>query len=317
MASGTIRIVVLTAMITCASAAVVVSGFQGRGQPQGPKIAKIEKVRDNLYLISEPTSGGNTSAFVTDNGVVLIDTKYAGWGQEILDKVKTVTDKPVTTIINSHTHGDHTGSNTFFPATVEFIAQENTRNNMAKETCTPIGNCQAFQGENAKYLPKKTFKDRMTIGSGKDRIEFYYFGRGHTSGDAIIVFPALHVAHFADLFARKAVPNVMIFDGGSAVSLPQTLRKAATEIKDVDTVITGHSTVMTWKDLQEFTDFQHEFLMAVQDGMKAGKKVDETAAEIARTFAAKYKDYTIADAKTKENVGLIYDELHLNGHYVK
>jgi DNA-binding beta-propeller fold protein YncE len=122
-----------------------------------------------------------------DNGVVLIDTKYAGWGQEILDKVKTVTDKPVTTIINSHTHGDHTGSNTFFPATVEFIAQENTRNN-----------------------------------------------------------------------------------------------------KDVDTVITGHSTVMTWKDLQEFADFQHQFLMTAQDGMKAGKKVDETAAEIARTFAAKY-----------------------------
>jgi glyoxylase-like metal-dependent hydrolase (beta-lactamase superfamily II) len=148
-------------------------------------------------------------------------------------------------------------------------------------------------------------------------MDFYYFGRGHTNGDAIIVFPALHVAHFADLFARKAVPNVMQFDGGSAVSLPQTLAKAVAGIKDVDTVITGHSTVMTWKDLQEFATFQHEFLMDVQTAMKSGKKVDETAAEMAKALTAKYKDYTIADAKTKENVGLIYDELHLSGHYVQ
>jgi cyclase len=307
--------IVLCAVIVGASASVVVNGFQGRGQ-QGPKVAKIEKVRDNLYLISEPASGGNTSVFVTDTGVVLIDTKNAGWGQEILDKVKTVTDKPVTTIINTHTHADHTGNNTFFPATVEFIVQENTRNNMAKETCTPLGNCQSFQGENAKYLPKKTFKDKMSIGAGKDRMDLYYFGRGHTNGDAIIVFPALRVAHFADLFARKAVPNVMPLDGGSAVMLPQTLEKAIGGIKDVDTVITGHSTVMTWKELQEFAAFQREFLMDVQAGMKVGKKADETAAEMAKALAAKYKDYTIADAKTKENVGLIYDELHLSGHYV-
>src|SRR5262249_19541109 len=150
-----------------------------------------EQIKDNLYMIAEPTSGGNTVVFVTDAGVVLIDTKNAGWGEEILRNVKSVTNKPITTIINSHTHADHTGSNTYFPATVEFIAQENTRNNMAKETCTNLGNCQSFKGENAKYLPKKTFKDRMTIGTGKDRIEFYYFGPGHTNGDAITVFPAV------------------------------------------------------------------------------------------------------------------------------
>src|SRR3954462_15298178 len=134
---------------------------QGALSPAALEATKIEKVKDNLYIItgSNPTnraafSGGNTAVFITDTGVVLVDTKLAGWGQVILDKVKTVTDKPVTTIINSHTHGDHTGSNSFFNPTVDIVAHENTKSNMEK--------MDAFKGENAKFLPKRTFKDKLT-----------------------------------------------------------------------------------------------------------------------------------------------------------
>ena len=67
----------------------------------------------------------------------------------------------MTTIINTHTHGDHTGSNAMFPATVEIVAHENTKANMEK--------MDAFKGDNAKFLPKKTYKDKMSLGSGKDR----------------------------------------------------------------------------------------------------------------------------------------------------
>ncbi len=98
--------------------------------PAGPNVAQIEKVKDNLYMITG--GGGNTAAYIAANGVVLVDTKNPGWGQAILDKVKTVTNKPVTHIINTHTHGDHVGSNEFFPATVEIVAQANTATNMTK-----------------------------------------------------------------------------------------------------------------------------------------------------------------------------------------
>ena len=93
-------------------------------------VAQIEKVKDNLYVIKG--GGGNTAAFITADGVVVVDTKLAGWGQAILDKIKTVTHKPVTMIINTHTHGDHVGINVFFPATVEVVAHENTKANMEK-----------------------------------------------------------------------------------------------------------------------------------------------------------------------------------------
>ena len=68
----------------------------------GPKAIELQKLKDNLYLLTG--GGGNSVAFVTDLGVVLVDTKLPGWGQPILDKIKTVTNKPVTTIINTHAH---------------------------------------------------------------------------------------------------------------------------------------------------------------------------------------------------------------------
>src|SRR5712692_1205094 len=143
-------------------------------QPQGPRVIDIVKLKDNLYVLTSSTpgnpatfSGGNVAVFITDGGVTLVDTKLAGWGQAVLDKVKSVTGKPVTRIINTHTHGDHTGNDGFFGTTVEIVAHENTKTNMEK--------MDAFKGENAKFLPGKTFKDTMSLGSGKDTIDLYYF----------------------------------------------------------------------------------------------------------------------------------------------
>src|SRR6476619_1153132 len=94
-------------------------------QPTDPKVIDVEKLADNLFVLKG--GGGNTAAFVTATGVVVVDTKLPGWGQPLLDKIKTLTDKPVTTIINTHTHFDHVSGNVEFPATVEVITQENTK----------------------------------------------------------------------------------------------------------------------------------------------------------------------------------------------
>src|SRR5207244_13201114 len=143
-------------------------------------------VKDNLYMIIN--GGGNTAAFVTDKGVVIVDTKLPGMGPGIIEKVKSVTDKPITIVINTHTHGDHVGSNNAFTGNVEFVAQENCKASMQK--------MPAFQtDEGQRFLPSKTFKDKLSLLSGKDKIDLYYFGRGHTGGDAIVVFPALSTMH--------------------------------------------------------------------------------------------------------------------------
>ena len=188
-------------------------GGGGGQQAQGPLMT--QKVKDNLYMIVG--NGGNTAAFITDGGVVVVDTKNPGNGQAILDQIKTVTPKPVVMIINTHTHNDHVGSNEQFPATVDFVAQENTKANMEK--------MNNFKGDNAKFLPKKTFKDKLKLGNGKDEIDLFYFGPAHTSGDAWVVFPALRAMHAGDAFAGKSTPIIDGMNGGSAAEYGKTLRR--------------------------------------------------------------------------------------------
>jgi len=264
-------------------------------QTAQPQTAEIQKVKDNLYMITG--GGGNTAAFITTKGVVIVDTKLANWGQQIMDKIRSVTDKPVTTIINTHTHGDHTGSNEFFPTSVEIVAQENTKANMEK--------MPAFQGDKAKFLPAKTYKDRLTLLSGPDQIDLYYFGAGHTNGDTIVVFPALRLAHTGDLFAGPNAPLIDTNNGGSGVAYPETLKKAAAGIKNVETVIPGHSAVTTWDAFVEYGEFNQAFLAAVQQAVKDGKTADDAAAAL--TLPDKFKTYKMDRAKT--NVGVIYGEL--------
>ena len=267
---------------------------QGTTPPPPP--LTTEKVRDNLFVI-KGGGAGNTAVFVTAQGVVLVDTKLPGWGQRIMDQVRSVTDKPVTTNINTHTHGDHTGSNEFFPASVEVVAQENTKTNMEK--------MDAFKGEKAQFLPDKTYKDKLTLNSGDDRIDLYYFGAGHTNGDSIVVFPALRVAHAGDLFARKATPLIDVNNGGSGVAYPKTLKKASSKIKGVDQVITGHDLVLPWSALAEYGEFNLAFLNATKAAHKAGRSVEDAVASF--KMPDKFKDYTMSGLK--DNVAKIYAEL--------
>ena len=237
---------------------------------QGPRVVEVDKVKDNLYVLKG--GGGNTAVFVTASGVVVVDAKNPGWGQPILDKIKELTPKPVTTLINTHTHGDHVSGNVEFPATVEVITQDNTKANMEK--------MDIFKQNNSRGMPKRTFKDRLTIGKGADQIDLYHFGPGHTNGDAWVVFPALRTAHLGDLFATKGLPLVDGGNGGSVLNYPETLTKGHSGVKNVDTIINGHSnTTTTWADLKEFVDFNKDFLTWAQTALKSGKTPEAAAAE--------------------------------------
>jgi cyclase len=242
-------------------------------------------------------TGGNTGVFITDAGVTVVDTKLAGYGNDIIAKIKAVTNKPITTIINTHTHGDHTGSNDGFPASVEIVAHENTKANMMK--------MDAFKGDKAQFLPKRTYQDKLTLGSGKDRIDLYYFGPGHTNGDTFVVYPALRVLQMGDMFAWKDAPLYDRNNGGSGVEHPKTLGKLLAAVKDVDTVIPGHSPLTTLKDVQEYQRYTAELLSLTETAMKAGKSADEAAASIDLT--SKYQGYK--NERVKAAVAAIYDEL--------
>ena len=292
---------------------LIVTGAQT--PPAGPSAAQIaalktEKVKENLYIITgsdaekqDTFSGGNTAVFITDAGVVLVDTKLAGFGPSIMDRVKALTKKPIVTIINTHTHGDHTGSNEFFGTAVDSVVQENTKANMVK--------MDEFKGDKAKFLPKRTYKNTLTIGKGKDEVDLYYFGPAHTNGDTFVVFPALRTMHVGDVFAWKALPFTDADNGGSPAQHAATLAKVLANVKNVDTIINGHIPVSTWADLKEYADFSQDFVTWGQNEMKAGKTVAAAAKEY--KVPAKFKGYKVSVDKRwgspEQNLQILYNEL--------
>ncbi len=305
------RVLVLGTLVGVGALSLVVSGQA----PAGPSakamaVTKIEKVKENLYIITgsgagdmDAFSGGNTAVFITDTGVTIVDTKLAGWGPTILDRVKSVTNKPITRVINTHTHGDHTGSNEFFGASIERVVQENTRTNMSR--------MDEFKGAKAALLPNRTYKDRLTLGSGKDQIDLYHFGPGHTNGDTFVVFTALRTMHVGDMFAWKALPYIDPDNGGTVVGHPQTLTKVLDSVKNVDSIINGHIPVSTWNDLREFRDFNADFVAYAERSLKAGKSVDQAVKEY--VVPARFKGYAPsanpAFGGPKPNLEIAYKEL--------
>jgi len=261
---------VLGVIVGIGALSAAAAGYQA--QPQAPRVVEVEKLKDNLFMLKG--GGGNTAVFVTSTGVVVVDTKNPGWGQPILDKIKELTPKPITTIVNTHTHGDHVSGNVEFPETVEIVVQENTKANMEKMLAPPgmTAGPNVFQANPGKGLAKKTFKDKMTIGRGADAVDLYYFGRGHTNGDAFVVFPSLRFMHAGDIFSGKNLPLLDTNNGGSGVEIGETLGKAHAGIANVDSVITGHSTVMTWAEFGEYAQFNKDFLADVRAGVQAGER---------------------------------------------
>ena len=292
-------------------ALIVVAGFTVvtlAAQPQRPRIpptGTIKKVRDNLYVI--PGAGGNTTVFVTRAGVVLVDTKLANNGEAILSQVRSVSGSAVTMIINTHSHPDHIGSNDYFAPSVEKVTHENTKKWMA---------ANARVASNPAVMPTKTFTDRLTLGSGSDQIDLYYFGAGHTDGDAFIVFPALRAMAAGDIFAWKMAPLIDPMAGGSVMALPDTLEKALKGIGNVDTVIEGHGDVNTWAGFRDYTLFNRALLDAAKAGL--GKQsADEIAASLKQKFPVFTKEELLTDleyggtplSRAVINVNVAFQEL--------
>jgi cyclase len=312
------RGIVLAMLIALAAASLPATAYreplQQAGRPQfpSPGVVEVEKVKDTLFVLKG--GGGNTGVFITAGGVVVVDTKYPGWGRPILEKLRTLTDKPVTMIINTHTHGDHVSGNVEFPATVEVVVQENTRANMERmerrdprptETRESL---DIFKANNYRGMPKRTFKEKMSIGRGAEQIDLYYFGIGHTNGDAWVVFPALRVMHAGDMFPGKSLPNIDLVNGGSGLEWGNTLAKVHAGVTNVDAIITGHSTLMTMDDLRMHSDFLRDLAVTVREAKKSGKTVDEVANTW--TVPAKYPGYpTPRPEQLRTPVQFMYDEL--------
>jgi glyoxylase-like metal-dependent hydrolase (beta-lactamase superfamily II) len=239
---------------TIVAAGLAAAGLSAQGLPG---IGATEQVSPNVYKIFG--AGGNTTFFIRSDGVVLVDTKLANNGAAILAKVREVTDKPVTMIINTHSHPDHIGSNTEIDSArggVQVVAQANTARRMA---AMPTNN-----------KVTQSFDDRLTLGTGADRIDLYWFGPAHTDGDAFIVFPQERVLLMGDAMAWDMGLLVDPMSGGSMVATPVTLGKLVGTVTGIDKVVEGHGDVNTWPGLLRYLAYTQKVVEVARRGNAEG-----------------------------------------------
>ncbi len=230
-----------------------------------PRPAAIQKVKGDLYMISG--EGGNVAVYVTDEGVILVDDMYERNYAEVMDKVKSVTGKPVKYVLNTHHHDDHSGGNGKMDPSIQIIAHRNVRTNMILLK--------------QPGLPRVTFSDEMDVHLGGKQVLARYYGRGHTNGDSVIYFPELKVIHTGDLFLTNgafALPFMDFAAGGSALEWTKTL-DGMLKI-DFDTVIPGHGPLSNREGVLKWrADF-----VTMRDRISGMVRQGKSKAEISKTL---------------------------------
>lgn len=247
-------------------------GRGGGASPFGNFELKIEQVSDGLYMIQSSASG-NITAFVTDEGVLLVDSKFANENARSVELLRTVTDKPIRYVVNTHMHGDHTGGNIAFEALgAEIIATGNARRRLAETQDTG--------------LPSITFDDHRQLVFGGRVMDFYWLGRGHTDGDLVIHLPEERLVLTGDLFAGGD-PFVRLIDyngGGSLAEWSGTLEKVLA--LDFDRVIPGHSEITDRARLQAYLDEIVRMQDLIREMKTAGRAPQEIQQAVTGEFGA-------------------------------
>lgn len=298
-------------LVTTAAVLTVAASLTAQTPANTARIMSMSTFANLFVVLGD---GTNSIAIGGDDGVAVIDTKTAGWGRTMSEKIELGTEAPITTIINTSVHT--AGSNPEIPTAREIVAHERTRAHMA--------GLDAFTGAGARFLPTRTFQDRLSLPfktrgdkDGSNRIDLYYFGPARTDGDTVVVLPSFGIAFLGELFPSKALPAIDVARGGSAVALPDTLDKAVaalSALKGITILIPGRAAppptpyVMSWlrlKDLEDYAAFNRAFLTSVKASFGAGRNVDEAVATLA--LPEQFRSYAMDRAR--ENAQAIYAEL--------
>jgi len=239
----------------------------------GDKPAKLDvvKLKDDLFVIHNDYVPGNTTVMVTNEGLVLVDDKFEIDHATILAELKKISSQPVKYVINTHHHGDHSGGNAKLQALgAQVVTSWQARQNMVDGKQPGMSNI--------------TIDNKASLYLGGKRVDLFYFGRGHTNGDIVALFPAQRVLASGDLFTiGDTTPELVDYPGGgSAKQWPQTIEGVLS--LDFDQVVPGHGTVGTKADMRKFHDTAVRLRTRVHDMIVQKKSKDEIAKMLTAEF---------------------------------
>ena len=263
-------------MVLAALVLLVAAAYAGSQQPKGaPFSTEIMKVKEGLYVIpgyDGAATGGNVAVRLTSEGVIIVDSKLPTLYSDIVNKVKSVSPQPIKYLLNTHQHGDHTGSNAQFATGTEILMHRNARANMLKGNLPGPG--------------RIVYTDQQSVFLGGVEVQMHYMGRGHTNGDSVIYFPDLRTVHTGDLvvWGKRSqgtvlTPNMDYAAGnGSGKEWVATLDNMLK--LDFDAAIPGHGPVLTKQEVRTFRDKMRTLNDRMASLIKSGGKKADIAAKL-------------------------------------
>ena len=235
------------------------------------------KISDRLYEIVGGR-GARGGCYIGDDGVLIVDAKMdENSVNQVMEIIKQMTDKPVKFLVNTHSDGDHIRGNQYFPETVTFIAHENCR----KEFFHPGRNGSPSEWEKAElapFVPSIIFQDKMDVYLGSSKVELWYFGVGHTTGDAVIYFPVDKVAFLGDQIFLTRPQLIHSYKGGNSFAHVETLTKMLKSL-DAEKFCSGHSEITDREGIKAHIDSMKKRQKKVKALVTHGKSLDEIKGE--------------------------------------
>jgi glyoxylase-like metal-dependent hydrolase (beta-lactamase superfamily II) len=243
------------------------------GQRSSSQSVKFKKISDSLYEILGGR-GTQMGAYIGDNGVLLIDAKMDKSSVvQVIEGIRKLTDKPIKYLVNTHSDGDHIVGNRYFPQTVTFVAHENCRKDLFRPVRrgTPS---EWTRPELSPFVPSVTFRDKMDIYLGSKRVELWYFGVGHTTGDIVVYFPKKKIAFVGDQIFLTRPQLIHSHKGGNSFEHVKTLAKMLETI-DAEKFCSGHSEMTDRAWIRSHIARMKERQKKVKALMREGKNLEQ------------------------------------------
>jgi cyclase len=260
---------------------------------------KTTSLGNGVFVFSG--DGGDVTAIVDDGSTLLIDSGMDSRVSELSNAIFAATQRPVTRLVNTHWHFDHTGGNVFFGSSgVKIIAQENVKKQLSSVQNVPfVGLTDGHYPTQA--LPTQTYSSNMTLHQGSQQLTLGNYGPAHTDGDTVIYISPANIAVVGDIFSNPVYPIIDLGSGGSIDGMINSINQVLVHTDEQTKIVPGHGAVATRADLQNYRDMLVEVRQLVKISIAAGKTIDQAvAATPTKDFDAKWGGgYVTPDVFTK------------------
>ncbi|HET9595705.1 MAG TPA: MBL fold metallo-hydrolase [Anaeromyxobacteraceae bacterium] len=264
---------------------------------------KVHKVQGSVYMLEG--AGGNIGVSVGDDGIVIIDDQFAPLASKIEAALRSLGDRKVRFVVNTHWHFDHVGGNAYFQQQGPVLAHENVRRRM-QEGGELMGGQVKVPPASKDALPVVTFNDRASLHLNGEEIRAIHYPGGHTDGDAVVFFTRSNVVHMGDDFVTYGFPFIDLDSGGSVKGMAAAVRAVIAAAPPDAKIIPGHGKISTVADLRAYADMLEDAAARVQKGIRAGKTADDLKRE---KVLAGYEKWSGEFVSTDKFIDTLYLDL--------